>query len=74
MRPAASGSVVPWASATCTASWKVAVYRTSARMPSAYAFCSISSLRTSGWWMIVTRGAVLSVIWVRSAPCTRVLA
>ena len=30
--------------------------------------------RTSGWLMMRTRGAVLSVIRVRSGPCTRVLA
>ena len=46
----------------------------SARMPSAYDFCSMRLRRTSGWCVIVTRGAVLSVIWVRSAPCTRVFA
>ena len=43
-------------------------------MPSAYDFCSISMRRTSGWWVIVTRGAALSSIWVRSAPWTRPLA
>jgi hypothetical protein len=53
---------------------QVAVNSTSARRPSAYAFCSISERRTSGWWMMLTRGADLSVIWVRSAPWTRSLA
>ena len=43
-------------------------------MPSAYDFCIISDRRTSGWWVMVTRGAALSVILVRSGPCTRVLA
>ncbi len=43
-------------------------------MPSAYAFCVVRLRRTSGWWVIVTRGAVLSVICVMSAPCTRSLA
>ena len=43
-------------------------------MPSANDFWVISDRRTSGWWVIVTRGAVLSEVWVRSAPWTRVLA
>ncbi len=43
-------------------------------MASANDFCTISERRTSGWWVIVTRGAVLSADWVRSAPCTRSLA
>ncbi len=43
-------------------------------MPSAYAFCVISERRTSGWCVMVTRGAALSVICARSAPCTRVFA
>ena len=47
---------------------------TSARSASAYDFCVSSERRTSGWWVIVTRGAVLSADWVRSAPWTRVLA
>jgi len=57
-----------------SASWTDAAYSTKARMPSAYAFCIISIRRTSGWWVMVTRGAVLSAIWARSAPWTRVLA
>ena len=56
-----------------TWSRKLAVYRYSARMPSAYAFWIISERRTSGWWVIVTRGASLEVA-VRSAPWTRVFA
>ena len=43
-------------------------------MPSAYAFWSMSIRRTSGWCRIVTRGAVLSAIRVRSADWTRVFA
>ena len=37
-----------------------AAYMFIARIPSACTFCVISILRTAGWWMIVTRGAVLS--------------
>ncbi len=37
-------------------------------------FCTIRERRTSGWCVIVTRGAVLSAAWLRSEPCTRVLA
>ena len=43
-------------------------------MASANDFWIISERRTSGWWVIVTRGAVLSAAWVRSAPWTRSLA
>ena len=59
-----------WSTMSC---W-LAVKSTSARRPSAYAFWVISERRTSGWWVIVTRGAALSVDWVRSAPWTRCLA
>ncbi len=43
-------------------------------MPSAYAFWVSSERRTSGWWVMVTRGAVLSMNCEMSAPCTRSLA
>ena len=36
-----------------------------------YAFCVMSERRTSGCWVIATRGADLSVARVRSAPWTR---
>ena len=47
-RAAADASVRPCAAVTWRASWIEAAYSTSARMPSAYAFCSISIRRTSG--------------------------
>lgn len=43
-------------------------------MPSAYAFCVMSERRTSGWCVMVTLGAVLSMKLARSGPCTRSLA
>src|SRR5690625_7625571 len=52
----------------------VAAYSIRERRPSAYDFCVIRVRRTSGWFVIVTRGAVLSDAWVRSGPCTRSLA
>ena len=58
-----------WSTVSC---W-LAVNSTSARRPSAYAFCSISERRTSGWWVMVTRGASFAGV-VMSAPCTRSLA
>lgn len=62
------------ASLTWMSSWIAAVCSTRARMPSAYAFCVISERRTSGWCVMVTLGAVLSMKFARSGPWTRSLA